>query len=155
MKIINNGKFAYRIPQQQLVSGIANTKSQGRNIPGLSSVKGMIGQDGRLTSFDDLTQLDVSSLGESFPFPQLFCFSMLTLVCGQTKIYEYSGGFNLKITTSPGYVWSAVDFGNYIMMTNGVVTVVRDAITDQFAESTLPVARSVCDYNGQVFAGGL
>jgi len=53
-----------------------------------------------------------------------------------------------------GQTWAAVDFYDYIYMSNGAVAVVRDPNTGTFSTTTdQPTAVAICNYNGQVMIG--
>jgi len=95
---------------------------------------------------------------DAFPYPQIFVFPRVVIVCGQTKIYEYvSSALTLRITASiVGAIWSAVSFGEYVYMSNSEVTIVRRAEDGVFEEVTdKPLANAICDYNGQVLIGAV
>jgi hypothetical protein len=82
----------------------------------------------------------------------------MIIVCGKTEIFEYVGGTLVSklnaITT--GQLWSVVDYFNFVYMSNGVVSVLRDPMSGIYALTTIqPVAGAMCDFNGQVVIGGL
>jgi len=73
-----------------------------------------------------------------------------------TKIYEWdSGSLTLKYTaTTAGSTWTAVDFYNYIYLSNGREAVVRSPETGLYSLSTtLPTGMTICNFNGQVIVG--
>ena len=118
--------------------------------------KGAIGQDGVLCAIDELTRLATAEVTDTFPFPQLFVFTNLIIVCGRLKIYELvSGSLSLKYTASTsGSTWTAVDFYNYVYLSNGREAVTRNPDTGVYSlSSTLPKAMSICNFNGQVIIG--
>jgi len=74
------------------------------------------------------------------------------------NIYEWNGiALNLKFTVEEGEeggVWSAVDFYDYIYLSNGKIAVVRSASDYTYSTTTdLPSATAICNYNGQVIIG--
>ena len=118
--------------------------------------KGAIGQDGVLCAIDELTRTSTAEVTDTFPFPQLFVFTNLIIVCGRLKIYELtSGSLSLKYTaTTGGSTWTAVDFYNYVYLSNGREAVTRNPDTGVYSlSSTLPKAMSICNFNGQVIIG--
>ena len=96
-------------------------------------------------------------IADGFPYPQIFVFTNMIIVCSATKIYEWvAGALVLKLTVTTGDTWSCVDFHDYIYMSNGVVAVIRDAMDKTYKVVTdLPVAKAICNFNGQVVVGGL
>jgi hypothetical protein len=118
--------------------------------------KGLVGRDGVLQALDSLTRLTTTAITDAFPFPQIFVFTNMIIVCSRTKIYEWvSSALVLKYTASTASgMWEAVDFYDYIYLTNGAEAVVRDAGTKVYTLSaTLPHGTCVCNYNGQVLIG--
>ena len=60
----------------------------------------------------------------------------------------------LKLTVTPGALWKAVDFFDYVYLSNREVAVVRDAGSKVYSETTeLPTATAICNFNGQVIIG--
>lgn len=95
---------------------------------------------------------------DAFPFPQLFVFTNVIIVCGQKKIYEWVAGAlsAVKITASvAGSTWTALDFHDYIYLSNGQVVIERNPGDKTYSETTnLPTAMCACNFNGQVILGG-
>ena len=154
--IARGGKFTFTIDNKDLVKGLRKNKQNPRNNDALITCSGAMGYNGVLQSIDELTRLDTSSIVDGFPFPQIFLFTNMTIVCGLLKIYEIvSGSLSLKYTaTTPGTTWSAVDFYDYIYLSNGREAIIRDAFTGVYSLSaTQPHATAMCNYNGQVVIG--
>ena len=95
---------------------------------------------------------DTSMITDDFPYPQILAFSKVTIVCGATKICEVvDGSLTLQLTVMASDLWSAVDFYDYIYMSNGAVAVVRDSNTGEYSSTVdLPSANGMLNYNGQV-----
>jgi len=148
-------EFTFTITSDQLARGLRASKRAPRDAKYLVESKGAVGRDGVLAAIDELTRMDTGDITDAFPFPQLFVFVNLILVCSGTKIYEWVGGaLVLKLTTTAGSTWSAVDFYNYVYLSNGAVAVVRDEATGVYSVTTdLPTANSILNYNGQVVIG--
>ena len=160
MDIASDGSFTFMIGPQELSRGLRNSKRSPRNNKLLVECAGAVGLDGVLQVLDDLSGeiIDTSVITDAFPYPQIFVFPRVVIVCGQTKIYEYvSSALTLRITASiVGAIWSAVSFGEYVYMSNSEVTIVRRAEDGVFEEVTdKPLANAICDYNGQVLIGAV
>ncbi len=148
--------FSFTITSEQLTRGLRPSKRAPRDSKFLVESKGAIGEDGVLCAIDELTRLATTEVTDTFPFPQLFVFTNLILVCGRLKIYELvSGALSLKYTASTsGSTWTAVDFYNYVYLSNGREAVVRNPDTGVYSISTtLPKGMSICNFNGQVIVG--
>lgn len=156
MNIDQYGNFSLTIDSKNLVRGLRPSKRTPRNEGFLVESNGAVGRDGALQVLDALTRMDTSAITDVFPFPQLFVFTNVIIVCGLKTIYEWvSGSLVLKYTAAAaGGIWSAVDFYDYIYMSNGKIAVVRDAASKVYAlTSALPSATAICNYNGQVLIG--
>jgi len=150
------GNFTFTITAEQLSSGLRPSKRTPRDNKYLVESKGAVGRDGVLTAIDSLTRIATTSITDGFPFPQLFVFTNMIIVCGLKTIYEWDGSsLTLKYTASdPGGTWTAVDFYEYIYLSNGKIAVTRDAGTRAYSLSaTLPFCSSACNFNGQVIIG--
>lgn len=92
-------------------------------------------------------------IADGFPYPQLFVFINHIIICGETGIFEWDGStLTRKITVAAGGTWDAVDFVDYIYMSNGKVAVIRNANTGIYSTTTdLPIFSGAANYNGQVF----
>jgi len=147
--------FTFTIEADQLARGLRPSKRVARNSKYLVESKGAVGRDGILSAIDALTRMVTGTITDTFPFPQLFVFTNMIIVCSQTKIYEWVGGaLVLKLTVAAGSTWTAVDFYSYVYMSNGKVAVVRSADTGEYSETTeLPTGNSILNYNGQVVVG--
>ena len=148
--------FTFTISSDQLTRGLRPSKRAPRDSKFLVESKGAIGQDGVLCAIDQLTRTATAEVTDTFPFPQLFVFTNLIIVCGRVKIYELtSGALSLKYTASTsGSTWTAVDFYDYVYLSNGREAVVRNPDTGVYSlSSTLPKAMSICNFNGQVIVG--
>jgi len=158
MPILPTGTFTFLIPTEDLAKGLRPNVENPRNSKYLTECNGAVGIDNVLQVLKDMNLdhlIDVSALTFAFPYPQLFVFTDMMLVCTETEVYEYvhssPGTLTLKITVAPGILWSAVDFYDYIYMSNCTAAVVRHAEDGSWEEITsLPSARAMCNYNGQI-----
>lgn len=91
---------------------------------------------------------------DGFPYPCQFVFTNFIIVCGKTDIFELvSGELQWKLTVTAGTTWRALDFYNFVYMSNGKVSVERDPSTGEYSLSTRPIASAMCNFNGQVIIG--
>ena len=148
--------FTFTIEADQLSKGLRPSKRLPRNSKFLVESLGAVGRDGVLASIDELERIDTSIITDAFPFPQVFVFINHIIVCGRVGIYEWVGGELVsKITASvAGSTWTALDFYDYIYLSNGAVSIVRNAETAAYSETTdIPTANSALNFNGQVMLG--
>lgn len=148
--------FTFTISAEQLTRGLRPSERAPRDSKFLFESKGAIGQDGVLSAIEQLSRTTTAEVTDTFPFPQLFVFTNLIIICGRVKIYELtSGSLSLKYTaTTGGSTWTAVDFYNYVYLSNGREAVTRNPDTGVYSlSSTLPKAMSICNFNGQVIVG--
>jgi hypothetical protein len=158
ISVIKNGKFSFTIGAMQLSRGLRTTKRNPRNGGYLTVANGCVGRDGVLQSLEEVNKIALYYIKDSFPFPQIFVFTNLIIVCDATRIYEWMGNaLHLEYTIDPadaGCLWTAVDYYDCIYLSNGSVAIVRDPQSDTYALSTtLPYVTAMCDYNGQVIVG--
>jgi len=110
-------------------------------------------------------QVDPFAVDEVFPFPQLlvgmnksFLVVRDALLLTDT-VYEIGPGYAIASITSvaPGNRFDYADYGSYIVMTNGDVTIEYDVGTSTYtvsgATATFPLVSTLCDFNGQLIAG--
>ena len=156
ISVAQGGKFTFTIKTKELAQGLRTSKRNPRDKDFLVTCIGAVGKDGVLQVTDELTRMATSTITDGFPFPQIFVFINMIIVCGLKKIYEWDGSsLVLKYTAAvAGGVWAAVDFYDYVYMSNGNIVVIRDAGSDAYAISAVqPTATAICNYNGQVIIG--
>lgn len=129
LSMSENGDFKLTIDSSQLVKGLRPSKRSPRNSGFLIESKGAVGLDGVLQAVEQLTRLDTSAVSSAFPFPQIFVFTNVIIVCFQTAIYEWNGSALVSklAEVKAGGPWSAADFFDYVYLSNGRKAVVRDA----------------------------
>lgn len=147
--------FSITIDASQLSKGLRPSKRMPRNSGYLVECSGMVGRDNVLQALDELTRIDTGVITDVFPFPQLFTFTNLIIICSSTKIYELVGGSLVeKLTVTAGNIWSAVDLYDFIYMSNGNVAVLRDPGSKVYSiTANQPKAMALCNFNGQILAG--
>ena len=147
--------FSITIDTSKLSRGLRPSKRMPRNSGYLVECAGAVGKDGVLQTLEEITRIATAAITDSFPFPQVFVFTNLIIVCSSTKIYEYVGGSLVeKLTVTAGSTWTAVDFYDFIYMSNGSVAVLRNSESNVFSVTTdQPKAMSICNFQGQVLVG--
>jgi len=157
LEVSRGGSFALTIDSDQLSRGLRPSKRLPRNSGFLTTCDGAVGRDGVLQVLDELTRMVTDTIIDGFPYPQIFVFTNMIIVCSPTKIYEWvAGALVEKLTVTTGDTWSCVDFHDYVYMSNGTVAVIRDALDKTYKVVTdLPVAKAICNFNGQIIVGGL
>jgi hypothetical protein len=158
MGVLRDGTFSFNIGPTDLSAGLRPSKRSPRNAKFLVSSVGAVGLDNVLQVLDDIEndRLDTSlSILDSFPYPQIFVFTNLILVCGETDIYEYDGSLTKVIgPVASGELWSAIDLHNFIYLSNRTVSILRDPGDGTYSlTSDQPVAAAICNFNGQVIVG--
>ena len=154
--VAQGGKFSLTIKTKELAKGLRPSKRNQRDNDFLITCSGAVGKDGVLQVTDELVRMATELITDGFPFPQLFVFTNMIIVCGLKKIYEWNGtSLDLKYTaTDAGSTWSAVAFYDYVYMSNGKIVVIRSAGDFTYSlSSILPSAMAICNYNGQVIIG--
>jgi hypothetical protein len=156
LSVAQGGKFSFTIKSKELSHGLRPSKSNPRDNDYLITCIGAYGKNNVLQASEELVRIATDIITDGFPFPQIFAFVNVIIVCGMRKIYEWKGeALELKYTaTENGSFWTAVDFYDYIYLSNGKVAVVRNANNFNYTKSTiLPVASAMCNFNGQVIVG--
>ena len=148
-------EFSFTIESKHLSRGLRPSKRNPRNSQFLVECAGAVGRDGVLQCLDEITRLATTAITDGFPYPQIFVFTNMIIICGQTKIYEWvSGALVEKLTVTAGSTWSAVDFYDYVYLSNSKVAVIRNAADKTYSITTdLPICMAVCNFKGQVIIG--
>lgn len=159
MEVLRDGTFSEMISAELLARGLRPTNRMPRNKDYLVDCVGAVGIDDVLQVIDDLDndRIDTSVIADGHPYPQIFVFNRVIIVCGEQVIYEYASGVLTLVHTASlaGTLWSAVDFYEFIYMSNNVVALLRDPTAKTWSETTdQPIANAICNFNGQVFTGG-
>lgn len=160
MEVLRDGTFVYNLNAEELSRGLRSSKRSPRNTKFLVECVGAVGMDKVLQVIDDLEtdRIDTTVIADAFPYPQIFVLTNMIIVCSATVIYEYeSGALVSKLAAlTTGQLWSLVDYFNFVYMSNGVVSVLRDPMSGVYALTAVqPIAGAICDFNGQIVIGGL
>lgn len=156
MPVFQNGEFVFTIPATDLARGLRPSKRAPRNTKYLVECAGAVGYDQVLQVLSDVSEnlVDTSELTVEFPYPQLFVFTNVIIVATDDTIYELIDGDLVEVYSgSKDLPWSAVDFHDFIYMSNGSAAVTRSATGGGWSSSSLPKFTAVCNFNGQVLIG--
>lgn len=140
--------------------GLRPRENSAKNSQQFIQLDGLYVKDEVLHSLEGPDLIDTSSLDCSFPFPQIFDLTTITLVCTATKVYEYNHStqtFSQLISVSEGSTWTCADYYEFIVMTNGRALIYRDANSGKwalYADCEIPYGICVCNLNGQLIIGG-
>jgi hypothetical protein len=154
MEILRDGRFV--LPLTKLNSGLRKSEQAPINDQHLVDCTGAVVDEGTLQTWPDFESFDLSPIGGSFPYPQLFVFQDLIIGCNETEIYELNNNiWNLKITASAaGSTWCATAIHDFVYLSNGRVVILRDAETKTYIESDeYPTAMAIYNFNGQLILG--
>jgi hypothetical protein len=133
MPILGDGTFSFTINSDELARGLRPSKRMPRNSKFLTTCEGAVGLDNVLQAIENLnnSRIDVTGIpGIVYPYPQLFVFTQVILLCTKNRIYELVGTslvLRLDVTGYGKDTWSAADFHGYIFMSNSRITVQRSA----------------------------
>lgn len=161
MKILTNGHFSFEVSGAELAKGLRSSAKVSRGKFTLEKSSGAVGIDGELTTLPaiDLHAVmdDALVIKNDFPFPQIFILDNHVLVCNRDSILELVGSTPvLKLSlTDGGELWSATSSCDFIYLSNGDVSVVRDPNSGVYALSSAPVCSTVCNFNGQIICGNI
>jgi hypothetical protein len=156
MPILPTGSFSFTIQADELARGLRPTRRAPRNSKYLIKCIGAIGIDGVLQVIDELDRIDTSVITDGFPYPQIFIFTDIVVVCGSDAIYELEGGTLVPklVSLTAGLTWSAAGFNDFVYMSNGTISIIRRAEDKEWEVVTnLPISSAICNFNGQVIIG--
>lgn len=160
MEVLKDGTFTDSISGDELAKGLRTSEKAARNTKFLIECVGGVGIDGIMQVIDDLesNRIDTSALTGGFPYPQIFIFPNIIIVCDEDTIYEYDGAA-LSDVIGPvtiGNIWTVVGIHDFVYLSNGEVAIVRSPTSGIYElVSDQPVAEALCNYNGQILAGGI
>ena len=144
----------------KLNSGLRKDDSQPMNSDGLTELYNMKCGKLGLVAYEPVTdRKGVQSI--SWPFPNLLIGTHYKFLCTSTQIYELSSVWaqTLRVTTTGGYLWEMIDFGTYIIFTNGTKLVIRDPSDGSYTAydylSTVPRFSTGINLNGQIIIGNI
>ena len=134
-----------------------------RNNDAITYCHNVVPAEGGLIAYDDAyTRLTnpLSGVTIDWPFPQLFLGQDVRVLANATQIFELTtwtlGAAKLTVTESER--WDFIDFGSYLILTNGLKLCIRDyagAWTSNDYTATIPRFSTGCNFNGQIVAGNI
>lgn len=147
--------FELKITSGELARGLRYSKRVPRDSKYAVECLGAVGINDVLTTLEEITRMATSAITDGFPYPQIFIFRKVIIVCSSTKIYEWvDNALVEEFTVSAGTSWRGVDFGEYVYLSNGAVAVTRTNGLYELS-ATLPAVRAMCNMNGQIIVGGI
>jgi len=151
MSVSRDGTFEKIISAKDLMNGLRPFSNTVRNSNYLITCQGLIQDNVSLRTLDDVVTINTSLLGCVFPYPQLFVCNKVIIVCTPISIYEYTNGeLELKITTIAYHTWTLVEYYDFIFLSNGLKSIIRDPNDLVYSLTDSPITDCVCDFNGQV-----
>lgn len=95
-----------------------------------------------------------------WPFPQVFLGQDVRVYATATQIFELSTwAFGAaKLTVAEDERWDFIDFGSYLILTNGTKLCIRDytgAWTSNDSTTVIPRFSTGTNFNGQIVAGNI
>lgn len=150
--------FDVTITSPQLMRGLRPYGGAPRNSAPFIECKGGIGHAGAFTTLPPFgLTIPVTFATGGFPYPQIFIFTNHILITCQTEILEWQAPLAIsKIAGLPGgTAWSAVEYNDFIYLSNGKTSVIRRPSDGVFViDASLVAAEALLDAHGQVMAGG-
>lgn len=155
------------ITLDNFIKGLRQYEDMPRNSEGLVECFNLIPRPQGLISVPNIST-PITDTTVDHPFPQIF-FGHVHWVCAtESKIYTINGDWSLtqrldlnvyynSFPTAPKGAWHFADFFNYVVLTNGGVTVLYNPSTSQWeynAVATIPTLGTVCNFNGQLVGSG-
>lgn len=139
--------------------GIAPSDNVPSNTGGFRIMQGAYTNDNVVQGLEDLEQVEFDNFVFSYPFPQIFELTSITLVCGSSTVYELlsDGTLEEKIRAFNGGTWTVADYNRFIVLTNGSSMIIRDGLTGMwkmYDGCEIPDGLCVCNLNGQLVIGG-
>lgn len=150
-----------------LSAGLAPSPRWPVNAQALYSLVNGRPTEGGVEGVDSLDQnLVVPEL--DWPFPQAFETAAGVWLAHRTRIDRVNDDYSLTpeiAYCTPGGVWRMAEHGDYVLLSNGVVTARYDPLTASWAtindravglySATIPCSNAVCNFKGQLLAGGV
>lgn len=115
-----------------------------------------------LEPYEPLTALPtIPGVFCEWPFPQTFFTQSYKFYCTQTQVYTIDASWNYTLIAEVvgQYPWELMDFGTFVILTNGVELVYYDMETATWATKTStemhPMFQTCCVFKGQPIIGHL
>lgn len=136
--------------------GLIPTDKVRRNTPGLLECYNLVSKKEGLLEYTPI--VNPYSYSCIWPYLQLFNTKEGVYAADAASIYEIDSGNNFVLLGSMltrGNLWSMADFYTYQVWVNGNGCAVLDPATGTITGQTLThIIESVCNYKGQLIAGG-
>ena len=160
MKVLANGYFSDEWEATLLAAGLRQSSRLPRNTKTLSRCDGCVGIEGLLSTSPDIAVSAIHAsdlvIKSDFPFPQIFTLEKYVVVCNRTTILELVGAsLVLKATVTGGELWSIASSHDFLYLSNGVTSLVRNPLNGEYEATTAPVCSAILNFNGQIICGNL
>jgi hypothetical protein len=149
----------FQVPfKEGFAKGLKQWKRTPRGQEGLSSCYNLKPKEEGLRSYEYVSNPTAATI--DWPFPQLFLGQDVRIVATATAIYELTAWAlgAAKCTVTENERWDFIDFGSYLILTNGTKLCIRDyagAWTTNDYTTYIPRFSTGCNFNGQVVAGNI
>ena len=150
----------YNYPLGKLIQkGLRTDRSNQRNSDGLIECFNLKPHISGLIAYEELSSL-FTDLEFIWPYPQAIMTSKFRWMLTVDKIYSADTDWNVILAqnSEPGDLWDVADFGDYLLFCNGTRLVERSSagvFSSNTSLSTVPLALSICNFNGQLIAGNI
>ena len=155
MIINNDGTFTYTITHEGFCNGYAPFPYSMRNKGHMTECIDFREEDLMLYPAEQRGRY-LPAFSYFFPFPQVFVFDFVTIICNQKEIYEkIANSYILKYTTNvAASSWECINVGQFCLLSNGHVILKRDPVSLTYEElDDVPTGMSLCNYNAQILIG--
>lgn len=160
MKVLANGYFSDEWEAPLLAAGLRQSSRLPRNAKTLSRCDGCVGVDELLSTSPSIAvstqHASALVIKSDFPFPQIFTLEKYVVVCNRTTVLELvEASLVLKATVTGGELWSIASSHDFLYLSNGVVSLVRNPLNGEYESTTAPVCSAILNFNGQIVCGNL
>uniref|UniRef100_A0A6M3JB42 Uncharacterized protein n=1 Tax=viral metagenome TaxID=1070528 RepID=A0A6M3JB42_9ZZZZ len=145
--------------KEGLVKGLRSDERNPRNSEALVECYNLKPTEVGLIAYEPIAN-PLTGVSADWPFPQLFLGQDVRVLATATALYELSTWTlgTAKATVTETNRWDFIDFGSYLILTNGLKLCIRDYAgtwsTNDYT-STIPRFATGCNFNGQIVAGNV
>jgi hypothetical protein len=156
------------ITLKKFASGLRMESSMPRNSDTLTTCINLAPREVGLLPLPSISQ-PITSISTSFPYPQIFLGSFHWILLTKDKLYSINADWSVTLeldlsvyygghpTASYG-IWHIADFHEYLIATNGQVTILYHPGNAQWEYNdgtNIPTLGSVLNFNGQIIGTGV
>lgn len=147
--------------------GLRQYSDASRNSEGLVECFNLIPRPQGLIAAPTISRL-ITQVSVDHPFPQVFIGHVHWVCATRDKIYTVNGDWSLTLQLdlnvyynsfpdAPQGVWHFADFFNYVVLTNGGITVLYNPVAARWEYNdvaTIPTLGTILNFNGQMVGSG-